>query len=106
MLSQDRCLSHLTFACEFFHKDYIPAGMRPGTQGALRDAYRYSGLGCTFAAAVVAFAAAGWLLDRWLGVTPVFSVVGALIGAALGSVSIYRSLLARPEDRKRQPGDQ
>ncbi len=64
-----------------------------GTRLALREAYRYSGLGCTFAAAVLLFMAGGWLLDGWIGVTPVFMVVGALVGATLGSVSIYRRLL-------------
>jgi len=68
--------------------------MKPtGTRLALREAYRYSGLGCTFAAAVLLFMAGGWLLDGWIGVTPVFMVVGALVGATLGSVSIYRRLL-------------
>jgi F0F1-type ATP synthase assembly protein I len=37
--------------------------------------------------------AGGWLLDGWLRVTPLFSIIGALVGAALGSVSIYRRLL-------------
>ena len=79
--------------------------MKPtGTRLALREAYRYSGLGCTFAAAVLLFMAGGWLLDGWIGVTPVFMVVGALVGATLGSVSIYRRLLVgsdqdREDDR-------
>ena len=64
-----------------------------GTRLAMREAYRYSSLGCTFAAAVLLFMAGGWLLDGWIGVTPVFMVVGALVGATLGSVSIYRRLL-------------
>jgi F0F1-type ATP synthase assembly protein I len=73
--------------------------MKPtGTRLAIREAYRYSGLGCTFAAAVLLFMAGGWLLDGWLRVTPLFSVIGALIGAVLGSVSIYRRLLTGPED--------
>ena len=68
--------------------------MKPtGTRLALREAYRYSGLGCTFAAAVLLFMAGGWLLDGWIGATPVFMVVGALVGATLGSVSMYRRLL-------------
>ncbi len=56
--------------------------------------YRYSGLGCLFAAGVMLFMAGGWLLDRWLGVLPVFTVIGALVGATLSTVSIYRRLLA------------
>lgn len=73
-----------------------PQGAR---ESLLRQASRYSGLGCTFAAAVLLFMAGGWLLDRWLRVTPVFSVVGALVGAALGVVWIYVKLLARGPDR-------
>jgi F0F1-type ATP synthase assembly protein I len=37
--------------------------------------------------------AGGWLLDGWLRVTPVFMVIGALVGAVLGSVTMYRRLL-------------
>ena len=55
--------------------------------------YRYSGLGCAFAAGVMLFMAGGWLLDRWLGLFPVFMVLGALVGATLSTVSIYRRLL-------------
>ena len=72
-----------------------------GTRLVLREAYRYSGLGCTFAAAVLLFMAGGWLLDGWIGVTPVFMVVGALVGATLGSVSIYwRLLVGSDQDRE------
>lgn len=71
----------------------------PTRQSVLREAARYSGLGCTFAAAVLVFMIAGWLVDRRLGVTPVFSVVGALVGATLGTISIYRRLLLKPRDR-------
>ena len=55
--------------------------------------YRYSGLGCAFAAGVMLFMAGGWLLDKWLGLFPVFMVLGALVGATLSTVSIYRRLL-------------
>jgi F0F1-type ATP synthase assembly protein I len=81
--------------------------MKPTGPGpALREVYRYSGLGCTFAAAVLLFMAGGWLLDGWLGVTPLLSVLGALVGATLGSVSIYRSLLLKSgEDDTRGGGD-
>jgi F0F1-type ATP synthase assembly protein I len=44
------------------------------------------------------FMAGGWLLDRWLGVLPVFTVIGALIGATLSTLSIYRRLQAGMED--------
>jgi F0F1-type ATP synthase assembly protein I len=39
------------------------------------------------------FMAGGWLLDDWLGSFPVLMVLGALLGATLSTVSIYRRLL-------------
>jgi F0F1-type ATP synthase assembly protein I len=49
-----------------------------------------------FAAAVLLMMAGGWLLDRWLGWFPALTVIGALAGAALGTLSIYRQLIGRP----------
>ena len=71
----------------------MPRG--PARRGAQEDLYRYSGLGCMFAAAVLVFMGLGWLLDRWLGVFPALMVVGALVGAGLATYSIYRKLLER-----------
>jgi len=49
------------------------------------------------------FMAGGWLLDRWLGLLPLFTVIGALIGATLSTVSIYRRLMAgEAEDHGRE----
>ncbi len=74
--------------------------MSPGNKppGYLVEVHRHSGLGCLFAAAVLGFMGGGWLLDRWLNTLPVFMVVGALVGAALSTVTIYRRLLGDPED--------
>ncbi|MDH3291646.1 MAG: AtpZ/AtpI family protein [Gemmatimonadota bacterium] len=63
--------------------------------------YRYSGLGCAFAAGVMVFMAGGWLLDRVVGSFPVFMVLGALGGAALSTLSIYRRL-----ETSRGPGEE
>jgi ATP synthase protein I len=73
-------------------------GKRATPRSALSEASRYSGLGCMFAAAVLVFLGGGWLLDRWLGTLPVFMVVGALVGAALATLSIWRRL-QEPGDR-------
>jgi F0F1-type ATP synthase assembly protein I len=70
---------------------------------SLEYVYRYSGLGCAFAAGVLLFMAGGWLLDRWLGLFPVFMVLGALVGATLSTVSIYRRLLVS-EDTEEAAG--
>jgi F0F1-type ATP synthase assembly protein I len=59
--------------------------------------YRFSGLGCVFAAGVLVLLAGGWLIDRWLGTLPVFTTVGALLGAALATLSIWRRLQEPPE---------
>jgi len=66
--------------------------------------YRYSGLGCMFAAGVMVFMAGGWLLDRWLGTFPVLLVLGALLGAALATLSIYRRLQIGAESGDRSEG--
>ncbi len=75
-------------------------GPRPG-RSTRYDLYRFSGLGCMFAGAVLLFMGGGWLLDRWLGLVPLFTILGALLGAALASVSVYRSLgIGDPRRRK------
>ena len=61
-------------------------------RGSLTEIYGLSGLGCLFAGGVIVFMAGGWLLDRVLGTFPVLLVIGALAGAALSTVSIYRRL--------------
>lgn len=73
--------------------------MRPGkdTRGYLVEVHRYSNLGCLFAAGVLLFMGGGWLLDRWLNTLPVFMVIGALVGAALSTASIYRRLMANTD---------
>jgi F0F1-type ATP synthase assembly protein I len=66
-------------------------------RGPYTEAYRYSGLGCVFAAGVLVFLAGGWMLDRWLGTLPVFTTIGALLGAALSTLSIWRRLQEPPD---------
>ena len=68
-----------------------------GRRSNLTEVYRFSGLGCAFAAGVLVFLAGGWLLDRWLGTLPVFMTVGALVGAALATLSIWRRLREPPD---------
>ena len=66
----------------------LPNAPRP----TLIYVYQYSGLGCMFAAGVIVFMAGGWVVDRWLGTFPVLLVLGALVGAVLSTLSIYRRL--------------
>ncbi len=75
----------------------------PGRE--LSEAHGLATLGYTFGAAVVVFTGIGWLLDRWLGTIPVFTVVTALVGAVLGFLSAYfriRQATEAEQKRKRQ----
>lgn len=73
----------------------------PGRE--LGEGYRYMGLGCTFAGGIVLFMGAGWLLDRWLDLTPVGTIVGALVGAVLSFLNVYWRLRAETERKRREP---
>lgn len=74
----------------------------PPPEGKYYQLFRYSGLGCTFAAAIMVFMVGGWLLDRALGLTPIFTIGGALGGAALASVNLYQKLRLGDLDRPRR----
>jgi F0F1-type ATP synthase assembly protein I len=65
----------------------------PGQDESLRIAYRYAALGMQFAFGTLFFAGMGYLLDRWLGILPAFTIGGMLVGAALSFLSIYRKVI-------------
>lgn len=52
-----------------------------------------------FAAAVALFFGLGWVVDRWLGASPVFTVVGTFLGAAAGLYYLVRHALEMQRDR-------
>ena len=62
--------------------------------------YKYVSLGLTFAGGIVLFMGAGFLLDRWLGVLPVFTVAGTVAGSVLSFIRVYYRLKAE-EDAER-----
>jgi F0F1-type ATP synthase assembly protein I len=66
----------------------------------------YLGLGAGFAGSTLVFAALGWLLDRSIATTPVFTLLGTFLGAAAGFYNLYRRAMALqndagPEHKKR-----
>jgi ATP synthase protein I len=67
---------------------------------------RYAGVGIQFAAAVILFLFAGQWLDRRLGTSPVFLMLGVFVGAGAAFYSMYRKLMADQEARKKdkRPG--
>jgi F0F1-type ATP synthase assembly protein I len=74
----------------------------PGPGRELGEGYKYVALGMTFAGGVIMFMVGGWALDRWLGLTPLFTVTGTLAGAVLSFLSVYRKLQAEWEARQRK----
>jgi hypothetical protein len=42
----------------------------------------------------------GYWLDRWLGTLPIFLILGAVVGFAVGMLHLMQ--LAKPQDRSRQ----
>jgi F0F1-type ATP synthase assembly protein I len=67
---------------------------------------RYAGIGIQFAVAVVAFLFLGQWLDRKLGTSPVFLMLGVFVGAGAAFYGMYRKLMtdqkAAEEAKKRK----
>jgi len=80
----------------------------PGPERALGEGYRLLGLGLQFAGGIILFTVGGFLLDRRLGLTPAFTIVGTLLGAVLSFTSVYLRLKAETdaerERRKQERG--
>lgn len=60
---------------------------------------QYLAAALRFAGAVVLFLFGGLALDRRIGTTPLFTLVGALGGAVLGFLSVYREVRADPDHK-------
>ncbi len=76
---------------------------RPGEE------YNLIGLGGTFAGAIVLFTFGGLMVDGWLGLTPLFTLVGTGVGAVLGFLNVYWKIQAeidqqRNEKQKKKTG--
>lgn len=67
------------------------------------EVFRFSGLGCVFAAGVLAFTGLGWYLDGRFGSFPALTVVGAVFGSVLSTLSVWRSLQSL-DDQGDPPG--
>src|SRR5205809_7252394 len=62
---------------------------------SLGEGYSYVALGFTFAVAILAFGALGWVVDGWLGTRPWFALVGAAIGGFGGFLTLYHRVPPR-----------
>ncbi len=72
---------------------------------AMGEGYRYLGIGLQFAGGIVVFSLGGVALDRWLGLMPLFTISGTLLGATLSFINVYIKLQADIDaDAKRKKG--
>jgi F0F1-type ATP synthase assembly protein I len=67
------------------------------------EGYAYVAAGFTFAFAILAFGALGWLLDGWLHTRPLFALVGGFVGGVGAFLNLYyrvqRDIAARKRDQ-------
>lgn len=81
----------------------VVIGRGPQAGRAIGEGYRYLGIGMQFAGGIVFFTVGGVFLDRWLGLVPLFTIVGTLLGTFLSFVNVYIKLQAFGEaDAKRK----
>lgn len=67
---------------------------------------RHAGFGLTFALATGIFLLAGWWIDAQVGSTPLFTILGALLGAGAGFYHMYQHLVLMPRERDRSRGEE
>ena len=65
----------------------------------------YSSLGFILPAAALVGCAVGWLLDRWLGTSPWFTVALGFLGAAAGIIEVLQILGRAENDADRNDAD-
>jgi F0F1-type ATP synthase assembly protein I len=63
------------------------------------------GLGMTWAGSTALFLYLGSLVDGWLATKPVFTLIGAFVGAAAGFYYLYSQLMAGQRNRDGDKGD-
>jgi ATP synthase protein I len=73
----------------------------------MRDLSTVGSVGFTLVAFVLVFTLIGYGLDRLVGTSPWLMVVGVFVGAALGFISMVRTLIeADRRDKEREERDE
>lgn len=60
---------------------------------------QFTGYGLTMALSTLLFLLGGWWLDGKVGTTPLFTILGAFVGAGGGFYSLYRHVVVEPRER-------
>ena len=69
-------------------------------------ALRLMGVGWYVAASVVIGIVGGYLVDRWLGTTPVFIIVGVILGTTVAFYGLYKMVQPLMGDQGRGPKEE
>jgi F0F1-type ATP synthase assembly protein I len=64
-------------------------GSAAGRREAIRGLDQSSVMGVELVSATIVWAGAGWLVDGWLGTSPWFFAVGAIVGNAAGIYLVW-----------------
>ncbi len=64
--------------------------------------WEYVATGFTFAAAILAFGALGWLVDGWLHTRPLFAIIGSFVGGTAGFLRIYYQVQREIDAEKKE----
>ncbi|MCB9838068.1 MAG: AtpZ/AtpI family protein [Phycisphaeraceae bacterium] len=69
------------------------------------ELWRLSMMGTEFVAAIAGMLILGLLLDRWVGTSPILTVIGAVVGLLGGGYNLIRQALAaeKKASKRRQP---
>ena len=68
------------------------------------QAGKYLGVGITLALSTALFLYAGTVADKKAGTEPLFTLLGAFIGAAAGFYNLYRTLMSSQSGAGREEG--
>lgn len=67
--------------------------------------YIYVGVGFQFVGSILFFLFLGWKVDGWIGTRPLFTILGAFLGGALGFYALLRKV-QRDTERYRAERDE
>jgi F0F1-type ATP synthase assembly protein I len=59
----------------------------------------FTGYGLQWALSTLLFLLGGWWLDSKVGTMPLFTILGAFVGAGAGFYSLYRHIVVEAQDR-------
>ncbi|MGH7492435.1 MAG: AtpZ/AtpI family protein [bacterium] len=80
----------------------MPKISKQNATGNLRNFATYTDLGLRFAVAAALGGAGGYWLDGKLGTSPVFLILGVMLGGVAGFVNLYRTTIRLTQEEKAQ----